>query len=62
MDNYQIKYYSKVKPGENHRAKYSKWEDEIILSRNKSDEEIALELGRTIRGIQVRRTHLVNRR
>lgn len=55
------KYYARSKPGRNHRRGWSHTEEQLVLNSELSDHDLALKIGRTVRAIQVKRTHLRRR-
>ncbi len=43
----------------NARVRWGKWEVDLILTSDKTDRELALELGRTVKAIQMKRTKVL---
>lgn len=57
--NARKNYYKKGKPATNHKVRW-KLEDEIkVIIRDKSDEQLAEELGRSVQAIQNKRLNLL---
>lgn len=50
--------YAQTQGAENARKLWTMAEDERVLARDKSDRELAAELGRSVQAIQVRRVRL----
>ena len=52
------KYYEKTQNAINSRLSYSKEEDTLILAHEIPDTELSKQIGRSVQGIQIRRSRL----
>lgn len=52
------RYYEKTQNAINSRLSYSKEEDALILAHEISDTELSKQIGRSVQGIQIRRSRL----